>query len=314
MSFDLDQFPFGQIANWLAQGQVVPFLGSAASSAGVSGPDRLPIGRELAAELVKAMGPAYPGQTGDELAKVAQYYERPFIDRAALYDYLQGRFFKKLVYDPLPPVAELLANLPSSDAHRFIVTTNYDVLIERAFKKAGRPLCVITQNMRDPVNGATQVNLVLPDGKPANQPAKEFILDDPSFPKGTTYLFKMHGSAHHDTNGGSDDLIITEDDYVDFLVNTGGVVSPNFPPACLATAFKTKRFLFLGYSLEDWNFRAFLRLLALRNALSKADQLRHFAIQLKPSALDVALWGERNVKVFDGDLVEFCSRLKKKWP
>ena len=98
------------------------------------------------------------------------------------------------------------------------------------------------------------------------------------------------------------------------VVNTGGAVSSIYPPAALSRAFKTRRFLFLGYSLEDWNFRAFLRLLVLRNAVSGKSKLRHWAIQLGPSKLDEALWFQRNVHVYDGDLGKFCGRLEEAWP
>jgi hypothetical protein len=323
----LNQFPFGQVATWLAEGSVVPFLGSGASRLGVSGLTGLPDGRGLASELVIKMGEAYPGKPTDDLPKVAQYYEQPFLDRPALYEYLHDRFYKKQISAPLARTTQLLAAMPNLNTVWFIVTTNYDVFVERAFDKAGRPLCVITQNMRDPENGAGKVNLLLPDGTRTQEDAAKFLWKDrkypngDKFPDGTVYLFKMHGSADRemvdsaddDMVESRDDLIITENDYVDFLVNTGGTNSPNFPPASLATAFKTKRFLFLGYSLQDWNFRAFLRLLVLRNALSGKDKLRHWAIQLGPSKLDEELWSQRNVNVYDGDLIEFCNRLEAAW-
>jgi hypothetical protein len=317
----LNQFPFDPVATWLAEGSVVPFLGAGASLVGASGATGFPDGRRLATDLVDRMGKAYPGKPADGLPKIAQYYEQPFLDRPALYEYLHDRFYKNQLNAPLARVAQVLAAVPNRDTPWFIVTTNYDVLIERAFKEAGRPLCVITQNMRDPENGAGKVNLIRPDDTTAQEDASKFVWEGDRFPKGTAFLFKMHGSAHHeiedrpddDTGDGSDDLIVTENDYVDFLVNTGGTMSSNFPPASLATAFKTKRFLFLGYSLADWNFRAFLRLLVLRNALSRKDKLRHWAIQRKPSQLDKELWSQRNVNVYDGELLEFCDRLEKAW-
>lgn len=317
----LNQFPFGQVATWLAEGSVVPFLGAGASIVSASGPTGFPDGRSLAKELVVQMGQAYPGDPADGLSKVAQYYEQPFLDRPALYEYLHDRFYKNQVSAPLARVAQVLAAMPNREIPWFIVTTNYDVLIERAFQATNRPLCVITQNMRDPENGAGKVNLIMPGGGNVQEDASKFVWESDRFPKGTAFLFKMHGSAHRgivdaqddDTADARDDLIVTENDYVDFLVNTGGAMSSNFPPAALSRAFKTKRFLFLGYSLEDWNFRAFLRLLVLRNALSGKDRLRHWAIQWHPSPLDEELWGQRNVNVYDGGLLEFCDRLEAAW-
>jgi len=311
----LTDFPFDEVAGWLADGKIVPFLGAGASLAGYTGSRQLPSGAGLAKELIDRMKPAYPGQPTDSLTRVAEYYEQTVFDRSALFDYLHKRFHEELVSAPLGKVAQMLAAIPNLDGKpRFIVTTNYDSFIEHAFRQAGRPLCVITQNMRDPEHGASQVTLKLPDGSVDQDDALMFQWhDDTRFPPGTTYLFKMHGSAEQRTGQNADGLIITESDYVDFLVNAGGPVSPLFPPVSLLAAFSRRRFLVLGYSLEDWNFRAFLRLLALRKAVSKQGQLRHWAIQLSPNNLDVQLWGKRNVNVYDADLVQFCDQLEAVW-
>lgn len=310
----INQFPFGEVASWLADGTVIPFLGAGASRAGVAGPYQLPDGRGLAGELIAQMDRAYPGQPTDPLAKVAEYFESAIFDRPALFAYLHKRFYQQQLEAPLTRAAQLLAEMPELDRPRFIVTTNYDSVVERAFREAGRPLCVITQNMRDPEYGVSKVSLRLPDGLIDQDDALLFQWnDDTRFPAGTTYLFKMHGSADRKLHNDRDDLIITENDYIDFLVNSGGPTSPLFPPVSLLAAYSRRRFLFLGYSLEDWNFRAFLRLLTLRNAISKRGQLRHWAIQLRPDELDVQLWGRRNVNVYDADLVQFCDRLADVW-
>jgi len=308
----IDSFGFEQVARWLADGKVIPFLGAGASRVGVEA-DPLPDGRGLAFELQKRMARPYPGDQADNLAKVAQYYEEWAWDRPALYEYLHERFYETQLHAEPGRVARMLAAMPPATRCRFIVTTNYDVHVETAFARAGRPLCVIIQNMRDPEHGPARLNVVYPDGTSGFAQAKTFRLQNPKFPDGTTFLFKMHGSAHQAPGAQGDDLIITENDYVDFLVNTGGPVSPLFPPAALLAHFRTSRFLFLGYSLTDWNFRAFLRLLVLQNAISKMDQYRHLAIQLKPDALDVQLWQKRNITVYDGDLVKFCDRLAAEW-
>jgi hypothetical protein len=310
----LDEFPFEEVANWLAEGEVVPFLGAGASRAGLSYPDRLPDGRGLASELIDKMK-GYPGQQTDDLAKVAEYFEQAVFDRPALFDYLHFRFYQQQISAPLARVAQLLAALPNlHNKPRFIVTTNYDSFIERAFDDANRYICVISQNMRDPQYGASRVGLTLPDRSVDEDDALLFQWnDDTRFPAGTTFLFKMHGSAEHKKANNPDDLIITESDYVDFLLKLGGPVSPLFPPLSLFSAFIKRRFLFLGYSLEDWNFRAFLRLLAQRYAISQNSVRRHWAIQLHPDKPDVTLWEKRNVNVYDADLLQFCDQLEAAW-
>jgi hypothetical protein len=272
----------------------------------------LPDANELARELADTMAGAFlPGVTSANLAQTAQFYQYSVFDRGALYEKLHDRFEVRPQDTAPGRVAAMLADMPCAGP-MFMLTTNYDSFIERAFAERNRPLCVITQRMRDPEKGAAQINLVLPNGQVEQDEAINFQWHDRDrFPADdTTFLFKMHGSVRRKNVDGMDDVIITEDDYVDFMVNAGGIASPFFPPTSLAAAYKQRRFLFLGYSLQDWNFRAFLRLLALRNALSGKDAKRHWAIQKDPAPLESELWRHRNVIVFDGDLNDFCDKLE----
>ncbi len=266
----------------------------------------------LADELIEQMGAAYPAGSGDNLAKVAQYFEYTAYDRSQLYDYLHERFEKRA--PKTAAVAEMLASLPKGDRPLFIITTNYDSIIEGALRSKGRPLCVITQNLRDPALGAQRITLKTPSGETRTEDSFDFQWNDDQFPAETCFLFKMHGSTAATHQDGRDDIIITEDDYVSFLVQSGGGSAPNFPPPSLTRAYKERRFLFLGYSLYDWNFRAFLHMLAMRNALSGREARRHWAIQLAPDEYEIEIWRHRNVNIYDGDLVQFCDRLLKMMP
>jgi hypothetical protein len=209
-----------------------------------------------------------------------------------------------------PPgaVAKMLASVTNDAAPFFLITTNYDSFIERAFRDAARPLCVITQNMRNPEGGASKISVIYPDGTSGQEDSSEFQWADRRYQPGTAFLFKMYGSVHRPLPDGPDDVIITEDDHIDFMVNSGGNISPYFPPASLTAAYKRRRFLFLGYSLYDWNFRALLRMLSIRNALSGRRIRHHYAIQLSPAAIEVELWRQRNASLYDGDLADFCER------
>ncbi len=77
---------------------------------------------------------------------------------------------------------------------------------------------------------------------------------------------------------------------------------------------RSRSFLFLGYSLRDWNLRVILK--NLRRQLTSAtgrvledDTIPSWAIQRQPSALEQRLWGRRRVEIFDLDLDEFVEQL-----
>lgn len=309
----LSQIPLEQIANWLSEGSIVPCLGAGASTAGMPAETALPQGRGLAAELAAFMGASFPGGAAYELAAVAQFFEGTVFDRPALYDFLHYRLEVSQANCYPGDVATTLATMPKGGKPHFIVTTNYDTTLERAFKLAGAPLCVITQNMRDPEYGASRVHLRLPDGQVDADDAMTFqASNDTRFPPDCTFLYKMHGSVHSTHPDWGDDVIITEDDYISLMVNAGGAISSFFPPPALAAAFKRRRFLFLGYSMRDWNFR-FLGLLNLRGVLSRKGRLRHWAIQLSPEPLEIELWRQRNVTAYSAKLEDFCDGLKAVW-
>jgi hypothetical protein len=305
----LDEFPFAQVSSWLTQGEIIPFVGAGASSSEPGATTGLPDGKRLAGELASFM----PGSTAlgeqDNLAKVAQVYQHTVFDRDALYKFLHRRLEIEQARTPPGAVAKMLASIPTGSDPLFLITTNYDSFIERAFRDAGRPLCTITQNMRDPESGASKISLIYPDGYRGQEDSLDFQWTDRRFEPGTAFLFKMHGSVQQAPHDGPDDVIITEDDYVDFMVNSGGAISPYFPPAALTSAYKRRRFLFLGYSLYDWNFRTFLRMLTIRNCLTGRGIRRHYAIQLSPAAAEVELWRQRGVNLYEGDLAEFCARI-----
>jgi NAD-dependent SIR2 family protein deacetylase len=302
-----DEFPFDRVAAWLAEGEIIPFIGAGASRDPAGSTGGMPDGSTLAKELANEM-PGFRDYTIGNLAKVAQFYQNTVFDRSALYEYLHRRLEAEQNNTAPGAVAKMLASIPITSGPLFIITTNYDTLIERAFAEAGKPICVITQNMRDPQTGSSMITLVHPNGRVGQENSSEFQWIDIDNPAGTAFLFKMHGSVEQASPNGADDIIITEDDYVDFMVNSGGNLSSSFPPASLTAAYKKRRFLFLGYSLQDWNFRAFLRMLAIRNALSGRESKRHYAVQLHPDRIEVELWKQRNVNVYDGDLTDFCTQ------
>jgi hypothetical protein len=74
----------------------------------------------------------------------------------------------------------------------------------------------------------------------------------------------MHGSIDRQpdvavstpANSPQDSYVITEEDYVKFLSRLNA--APPVIPLRLANHFRKSQFLFLGYSLEDWNVRVIL--------------------------------------------------------
>ena len=83
-------------------------------------------------------------------------------------------------------------------------------------------------------------------------------------------------------------MVVTEDDYLDFLVNTSKdlSMSPTGPqqrvvlPLRIRTAITNTTLLFVGYRLADLNFRVILR--GLLGSLEHSTRRISITVQLKP--------------------------------
>jgi len=302
--------PYGVIWNRLKAGKVVPFLGAGASMAGrpsdtawnPDSPAFLPSGRELSNFLAaETMFPSeHPGDR-DDLAKVSSYYA-DISGRRTLRERL--REILNHAYQP----GELHKFLASVPAHQVIVATNYDTLLEQAFRSAGKPydLVIYPADRKDIANAV----LWWPHGKTEPTPIAPNDLDRYLDLSKTSVIYKMHGTLERDTEEW-DNFVITEEDYVEFLsrmtVNTA-------IPAIFYNHFRERSFLFLGYSLSDWNLRVILKNLSKcisskRSGELDEEPLPSWAIQFQPTELARKLWEKRNVSIFDLTLDAFTLKM-----
>jgi hypothetical protein len=273
----------------LKEGALIPFLGAGASlNRDAPGEEHLPTGTELANFLAKTT--AFPEDEGIDLAKVAQYYYSVAAGREPLYKTLHK------IFDHDYPLAQIHTFLASIDTPLLIVTTNYDDLIERAFKEQGRPFDVVIHNS-DPTAGSRPLWFKHGTSEPDEVSANKLLIDIQK----TTVVYKMHGAVDR-LDPARDQYVITEDDYVDFLTR---MTSSKAIPAFCNEPFQTRHFLFLGYSLRDWNLRVILN----RIQASRKSGKKSWAIQYQPSAIERRFWQDRGIEVYDMPLNEFVQQL-----
>lgn len=301
--------PYGIIWNGLKAGKVIPFLGAGASFVGrppdarwsADKPTFLPSGIELSHFLAdEAMFPSTDPRDRDDLAKVSSYYSDVSGRRI-----LRERLRDVLNHDyQIGSLHEFLASVP---AHQVIVVTNYDTLVEQAFRAVGKPydLVIYPADRKDIANSI----LWWPHGvsKPETKAPNELDIDLAK----TNVIYKMHGTIFRETDEW-DNFVITEEDYIEFLsrMTTNAAVPSLFYPY-----FRERSFLFLGYSLRDWNLRVVLKnlskhLSSRHTANHDEEVLPSWAIQLNPSELERKLWGTRGVEIYDLRLDEFVSKMR----
>jgi len=289
------------VAKQLLKGKVVPVLG-----AGVNLCERpphapwkpgryLPSGPELAATLARD----YPTIQTRDLAQVAQYITA-LAGQGPLYDELHD------VFD---------ADYPPTRLHRFLagvsrrtraagrecmlfVTTNYDDSLERAFAEEGEPYELVTYIAEGRDRG--HFRHFRSDGKVVviDRPNKynDLRLDR------SPVIAKIHGAV--DRRHRLDSFVITEDHYIDYITraDVGGLF-----PVNLGVKLRTSHFLFLGYSLRDWNLRVMLYRLW---GEQEGKTYNSWAVQSDPDPIDKCAWDERGVDILAVSCEDFATAIE----
>ena len=100
-------------------------------------------------------------------------------------------------------------------------------------------------------------------------------------------------------------IVITEEDYIKFLLTI--TKEREGIPRQIVTKLKLSCLLFLGYSLEDWDFRTLYK--GMIETLKERDRWASFAIQRYPTPFWVDYWANKRIKIYDVDLYEFSEDL-----
>jgi len=244
---------------------------------------------------------AYPGHAA-ELTRVSQYVA-VMKGSGPLYDELHT-----LLEASAAPTAvhRFFASLPPllrarGRPHQLLVTTRYDLALEQAFLENGEDFDVVSYVASGRHRGL--FCHVSPDGSVSaieipNTYATELSLER------RTIILKLHGRFDPTPEREWESFVVTEDDYIEYLVRTD--VS-NSVPVGLAATLRRSHFLFLGYTMADWNLRVVLNRLWGDNPLS----YRSWAIQPDAKPLEREFWRRRAVEVLDAPLEEYVELLNR---
>jgi DNA-binding SARP family transcriptional activator/class 3 adenylate cyclase len=273
------------VAAAMLGGRLVPVLG--------------PEVAELTAHLADRF--EYPASDGPALPRVAQYVA-VMKGSGPLYDEMHALLSRQ---DPPPTqVHRFLAALPPllrmrQMPHQLIVSTSYDLALERAFLEAGEEFDVVAYLAAGRNRG--KFCHVRPDGTGTlidvpNEYATELSLEQ------RTVLLKLHGQVDQGLERAWESFVVTEDDYIDYLAQAevASVV-----PVALAAKLRRSHFLFLGYRMEDWNLRLLLHRLWGDQPLS----YRSWAVHAEAKPLEREFWRRRDVHVLEASFDDCVATL-----
>jgi hypothetical protein len=278
-----DQDHFEQVVSPLLAGRIVPVLGTDVA--------------QLALELGRRFG--YPDEDRT-LPRIAQYIA-VMKGAGPLYDELH-----ELLAEDVQPTAvhRFFASLPPllrgrGAPHQLIVTTSYDTALERAFADAGEEfdiVCYLAAGRNRgrfyhiaPSGDATVIEL-------PNTYASELSLEQ------RTVILKLHGQVERTAEREWESFVVTEDDYIGYLPQSQ---LANAVPVTLAAKLRRSHFLFLGYTMADWNLRVVLHRLWGEDS----PAYRSWAVQPEPKPLEREFWRRRDVDVVEIDLEKYVNAL-----
>ncbi|HEY0972089.1 MAG TPA: SIR2 family protein [Gemmatimonadales bacterium] len=310
---------FTAVTRAFAEGRIIPFLGAGANLC--DRPDGeayargryLPSGVELATHLSGLFDyPSDPAAGRPDLVRVSQYVA-VVVGTGPLYDELRAVFDADY---PPSSLHQLLAGIPGmlrAKGYRgwpqLLVTTNYDDALEHAFQAAGESYDVLSYIADGENRGRfrhwTPDRMAHVIERPneyrgewrASDDAPETTIDQ------RTVILKLHGACVRDTPD-LDSYVITEDHYIEYLTRTEVA---SLLPITLAARMRRSHFLFLGYSLADWNLRVILHRIWGTQSL----RYKSWAVQKAPGDLEVQFWRARDVDILEAGVREYADVLSR---
>jgi hypothetical protein len=286
---------FDEIARAALESRLVPVLGP-----GLGGSAPAPDPAAAARHLSERFGcpPEYAGS----LARVGQWVAvtqgvGPLYDELhALYDadFSPGPVHRALA--ALPPLLRA-RGLPC----QLLLTSGFDRMLEQALSDAGEEYDVVSF-----------VALGRDRGKFLHRSAdgSARVIDEPNLEIGLaaterTLILKLNGGTDALAGRVRDSYVVSEDDYIDYLSQSG--VSALLPIG-LAAHLRRSHLLFVGYELDEWSPRVFLRRLWGEEPIA----YRSWAIDAAPNRLTAEQWRLLGVEILEMDADESLEELYRR--
>lgn len=294
-------------------GNCVAFLGAGANIGG--GGAAIPTGVQLAKDLVRYITDLKAEDNPEDFVKLnpplddhKEMLRSGLTDLARVSLHLRAQLGPKdfladirgrLINDTSQPspMLKVLANLP----FELIVTTNYDRMMEAALEEQKRLFYTVAQ----PLDGFEEKEGVRINDDLTNFNGVRLYKIHGEFPAPP----KAAGEAPKPDAGAVSPIIITEEDYIRFLTvlhkPSKGV------PKWVESKIRESRFLFLGYGLEDWDFRTLYE--GLIAPIPEYLKPTSYAIQWEPPQFWVNYWDNRDVRIYNMDINDFAKQLNDRY-
>jgi hypothetical protein len=206
----------------------------------------------------------YPLDDSSDLARVSR-----FVSVRYDADFIGKRIIADLNKSPTPDFND--ANEPyvvlAKLALPIYLTTNYDTYMEQALAWPGCD--------KDPKTELSRWKESLKD--------RSSYLTDGFEPKvANPLVYHLYGYPESSDTypNNHESLVLTEDDYLEFLINVASGTHPLH--SRIERAIMGTSLLLLGYRLDDWDFRILFHLLLAKLNIGRSTGRTHVAVQIAP--------------------------------
>jgi hypothetical protein len=119
-----------------------------------------------------------------------------------------------------------------------------------------------------------------------------------------------------------DSLILTEDDYFDYLI--GVTSNKDLIPGVVRRALADTALLFLGFQMDDWNFRVLFRSIMSQEGRGRRRGYAHVAAQIDPEEGRILeperarrylerYFQDADISIYWGSAEDFVQELHRRW-
>jgi len=201
------------------------------------------------------------------------------------------------------PLHRFVATIPAlfrsrGAGHPLLVTTGYEVALERALEDAGEEfdtVCYIAAGrQRGSFCHISPEGAVTPIERP-NAYAIELSLERRAI------VLHLQGRLDSSPERPWESFAVTEDDFIRY-----GDIARMLPVA-LAARLRRTHLLLVGYTLSDWTLRVILERLWGEEPLG----FRSWSVHAGPQALEREFWRRRDVEVIDMAPAEYAAELQR---
>ena len=184
--------------------------------------------------------------------------------------------------------------------YKLLVTTNYDDMLECAFRAAKQPFDLVSYVAEGEENrGRFRY-------KPHDESARSTTSAEEVLKKDRPVILKLYGAVENEN------FVITEEHHINYLVYRQ--IEQLLPKDLLEILRESHNILFMGYSPNDANLRLIINRLwgesgKTESEIGKDSWMIH---KLKPGLLDKTFWRKRNVELLESDLEEYLTKLNQR--